>query len=211
MAFIPAENTLKVVLEYLCNGEIAQNVFYTQLENVPDPANMATVGNKIVDWWVNNMAPLTTLSCSLQTVTLTDLTVANSFQVVITSGLPEVGSKGDSELPNNVTVVTKFTTGLSGRSFRGRSYFVGLDASVVATGGQTVQGGFATDLGEAWEQLATDLGDVDADWVVASFYSGVDTDGKPIPRAEAVLTEIIQASTETTLDSQRRRLPGRGN
>jgi hypothetical protein len=44
-----------------------------------------------------------------------------------------------------------------------------------------------------------------------SRYSGIGTDGKPIPRTEGIATPVTQVViTDHTIDSQRRRLPGRG-
>jgi len=46
---------------------------------------------------------------------------------------------------------------------------------------------------------------------VASRFSGVDGDGKPIPRTAGVVTPISNVIVvDRVLDSQRRRLPGRG-
>ena len=210
MAFIPAENGIKVELNYLQQGENTANVFYLRNANPVNAGILSDLGIIVRDWWIANMAPLTTQSTSLQTIILTDLTEEDSFQVTISSDLPEVGSAGIAPAPNNVTVVTKFTTGLTGRSNRGRSYFAGLDLGDTVSGNQMVSATFADDLGEAWEALLTALSVTDARLVIASFYSGVDGDGKPIPRAAAVMNNVIEASVNPVLDSQRRRLPGRG-
>jgi len=210
MPFIPAENGIKVELNYLTQGEVAANVFYLRNSNPVNAGILSDLGIVVRDWWIGNIKPLTTQSTNLQNIVLTDLTEENSFQVTISSGLPSIGTAGDDPLPNNVTVVTKLTTGLTGRSNRGRSYFVGMDAQYLGFGSQTVTSDFADDLGEAWEALLTALASTDARLVIASFYSGVDTDGKPIPRAAAVMNNVIEASVNPELDSQRRRLPGRG-
>jgi hypothetical protein len=48
--------------------------------------------------------------------------------------------------------------------------------------------------------------------VIASRFSGVDPDtGKPIPRTAGVTTNVITVvAADLVIDSQRRRLPGRG-
>lgn len=210
MAFTPAENTVKVELNYTSQGQKCANIIYIQLPNPPVPTDLIDVAAAVATWWSARMAPLTCAGTSLDNVTCTDLTVANSYQIVYTSGLPDLGSRGVNPVPNNATVVTKFHTSLSGRSFRGRSYFVGLELGDLTGDANHVDSAFAIDLAEAWELLITDIDPTHGVWVVASFYSGVDGDGKPIPRSEAVMTPIIACSTDTTVDSQRRRLPGRG-
>jgi len=47
--------------------------------------------------------------------------------------------------------------------------------------------------------------------VVVSRFSGVDADGHPIPRTTGVSTLVASvAIVDPVIDSQRRRLPGRG-
>jgi hypothetical protein len=49
------------------------------------------------------------------------------------------------------------------------------------------------------------------DHVVVSRFSGVDEDGRPIPRVAGVSTVVLSYGvTDNNLDSQRRRLAGRG-
>jgi hypothetical protein len=49
------------------------------------------------------------------------------------------------------------------------------------------------------------------DWVVVSRFSGVDVNGDPIPRAAGVVNIITAVlAVDNTVDSQRRRLPHRG-
>jgi hypothetical protein len=46
---------------------------------------------------------------------------------------------------------------------------------------------------------------------VASRFSGVDSNGKPIPRSEGIGTPITSVTVvDPIIDNQRRRLPGRG-
>ena len=48
-------------------------------------------------------------------------------------------------------------------------------------------------------------------WVIVSRYSGVDGDGRPVPRVAGVTTPVTNVvAVDGTVDSMRRRLPGRG-
>jgi len=75
-----------------------------------------------------------------------------------------------------------------------------------------VESTFASDLTSAYIQRREDLDSGDFTWVVVSRFSGVDPDtGKPIPREAGVATPVLAPLvTDLTVDSQRRRLPGRG-
>jgi hypothetical protein len=72
--------------------------------------------------------------------------------------------------------------------------------------------GYANQVQTVYEQLLpTGTILTDGTWVIASRFSGVDGDGKPIPRAVGVTTPVTSVViVDGIVDSQRRRLPGRG-
>jgi len=100
-------------------------------------------------------------------------------------------------------VSTKLTTGFSGRSKRGRQYFIGLVNTQLADPNHLLTG-MVTALQTAYSALIDAISDAGWTMVIASFISGGS------PRITAELTEVISSSVNATLDSQRRRLPERG-
>jgi len=210
MPFVPALNTVLAEIRMLCDSQSVENTLYFQLGNQPDPATMATLGENLIDWWVTNIAPLTSDVVVLKEVVITDLTTNIGPQ---TTSVPSVATTGEqlTELePNNVSLAISFRTVNRGRSFRGRNYFVGL------TGDQVVQnrvlGTFIESLVDAYELLLGSPFAPSWQWSVVSRFFGVDPVTKePIPRTAAVITPITTVVVvDNVVDSQRRRLPGRG-
>lgn len=139
----------------------------------------------------------------LTQVKLTDLTADFAPTLNYTTGLPLVGSAGADGMPNNVALVFTKRTALRGRSFRGRIYHPGLAESQVA--GNQVLSATVTSLLAAYNLLKTLTVGAET-WplvVVSRMHNGVVTN----PGETHAVTTI---DTDGFIDSQRRRLPGRG-
>lgn len=210
MPFIPAENTARVEMVFSQNGQIVENVYHVAFAGSISPTMLTDMCAIFKAWWVTNLQGGVSNTVSLNVIKARDLTTSSGSAVEYTTGLPLVGGSSLHALPNNSTLAIKWSTGLAGRSFRGRTYHVGLtvgdllDGNHLTTASQTA---YTTE----YQALVGDVEAGDANLVVASFYSGVDGLGKPIPRSSAVITNIDNAIVNATLDSQRRRLPERGS
>lgn len=207
MAFIPALDTAQVALHYLVDSQRCENIFYVQKDSTLVPADLDDIANAFGDWWTAHVAPLTPSNVSLQEIIVRDMTTETSPEIVFTTGLPFAGSSSAHSLPNNVTIAIKLNTGFGGRSFRGRSYIVGISQGDVAVDTNVITSGSAAARTTAWNELITLVNAISGmSLVVASFHSA------GAPRSTAVLTPVTSMSfADLTLDSQRRRLPGRGS
>lgn len=114
-------------------------------------------------------------------------------------------------MPGNVTMSVSFRTALRGRSFRGRNYVAGLTEDQVA--GNIFISTLSASWKAAYEAIAAAIASTGWTWVVVSRFSGVDAVTKePIPRAAGVTTPVLSVIVvDDFVDSQRRRLAGRGN
>lgn len=202
MAFIPAAQCVKVVVEGLLDGQEIANIYHVDANVTVTP----TVINDILDvfeaWLVSDFLP--DLSEDLEITALTGRDLTTSTGTLIERPLDPflAGGIANEALPNNVAVCVTWFTELAGRSYRGRTYMPGLNESASTQSfidGATAAG-FATNMVELVNQLTAETFTL----VVASFFSEL------APRVAAVLTPIIAAGVNTVLDSQRRRLPGRG-
>lgn len=209
MAFIPALNTVRTTMVYLQDNQRVTNVFHTKFPSAPDTQDLADLNLAWQAWWADQRADVSS-QLILQRTESVDLTVANGAGKILDCTVNCAGTGASPALPNSVTVVVKWTTGQTGRSFRGRTYHLGLQEDQVLN--NNVVNAVVSAL-EANYALVPHLGDIglNPQLVVASFYSGVDTNGNPIPRTSAVLTPITGLSIDPVIDNQRRRLPGRGN
>lgn len=211
MPFVPVPNTIAVDVIYLLDSQRVENTLYFERSDGWDLASITAFLTDLEAWISSELMPL--LSASIQFIELAArlLDTASSIGLVNTVSPPVSGGQPGDSVSNNVTYTVSFRTGLTGRSFRGRNYVPGLSVSTV--GGNTIAGGTRTGLLAFYDGLRSLGGDNGIAWVVVSRFSGVDPVTKlPIPRTTGVTTVITSVGTfDTTVDSQRRRLPGRGN
>lgn len=117
---------------------------------------------------------------------------------------PQAGTVGSALLPAHTTFCIKLTTGIAGRSYRGRLYQVGLSEGQV-TGdnvSQALADGLVADYTE-WAEVY--LPPQNFEWVVLSKYNN------GVARSQGVATTITGISyTDLRVDTQRRRLTGIG-
>lgn len=203
MPFVPAENTVEVAMVYTQTNQRIQNVFNVLFDSAPDLAALNTLGEDFLDWWTTNLKPLQTSNAVLQKIDLTLLTTAEGLAIEYTTGLPLAGGNTTGyATPNNVTVAVKWSSILRGRSNRGRTYHIGLTDGLYLESSLSLVG--QADLLAAYTALLTKINVTGRNLCVVSRVSG------GAPRAAAVRTPISAVSIDLTLDSQRRRLPGRG-
>jgi len=199
MAFIPLPLGIKVVPQFTYNGKLVVNVFYLTKVLGSVSVDLALAGQIFYDWWSTNLASSAPNTMTLDLVTATDVRVENGQQEVYVGAGPVAGTNSSPALPNQASLVVSMRTLNTGRSFRGRSYYVGLTEGVVA--GNFVTGSFPTDLLAGYELL---LAAWQADGytpVVASFQHN------NAPRVTGVATPINGMQINTRVDTQRRRLP----
>jgi hypothetical protein len=203
MAFVPATNVVQVQIVCQILGQTVENVLNFHLSGANDISEAMKLCENVVTWWNTYIAPITTSDVTLQKVIATDLSSSSGYSMTYTTGLPAAGTSVDTLLPNNVAVAVKLLTNGRGRGMRGRVFHPGITHSNVV--GSTVQSGLVSALKTAYEAamvIATLTGS--ADLVVLSKYLG------HAARLAGVATNVSAIFVDSTTDSQRRRLPGRG-
>lgn len=204
-ALPPVPNVSRVVLNFTFAGQRCANVLHYLNESElgsPDAEDVGAAIRSIYNVYGKVHAPATV---SLDSITVTPLDPDPAPSVDYVNSLPIVGTNASPALPNNVTVATSFLTPFRGRSFRGRAYWVGL-AEGQATD-NTLSSTARDGINIFWEQmrvLEAGVGEVNFLLCVVSYYSN------NALRAQPIATPVSSVRTEGTIDSQRRRLPGRG-
>jgi len=211
MPFIPVPETAEVRMQFTQANQKVENVYHVRRQGAWTQEDLTSLANIFGNWWIQVLKPLVTVGVTLRQVLATDISAEGGLSVIGTTGLPTTGGDAGGGYPNNVTLAVKWGTGLAGRSFRGRTYHVGMVIGMVDGNGNVVANKL-NDLKNAYDGLRTALDNatLGVEFVVVSRYSGVDANHKPIPRAEGVTTPISGVSIDPVTDSQRRRLPGRG-
>lgn len=210
MPFVPVTATCLVEMRMTADLQEVENTLYFEFNDPFTNVEMLSLGDDLVTWWINFYAPNIWAGVQLREVIVTNLTSATADQVSSTVPPSTVGQLSTDPLPTNVSLTVSFRTALRGRSFRGRNYVVGMveDQTV---GANAVDNAVIADWITCYEELLTIAASNNAVWVVVSRFSGVDGNGDPIPRASGVTTPINSVViVDNVVDSQRRRLPGRG-
>lgn len=200
--FIPFSNVCKVELVFSQYSQIIENTFHWRNDAGAFTAtDMGDLAQFMIDWWSDHCKSIYSVDLSLSKYKARDLTTQISPSIE-GSIIPAVaGTHNSPGLPTNVTAAIKFNTGFSGRSYRGRNYICGLAEDAVT--GDTLDAGIVSQVITAYDLL---LSAPPADWVlvVASQYNN------GAWRTTGVATPVTTFTMDNLVDSQRRRLAGRG-
>lgn len=203
MAFQPVVDTVEIDIIYALNGEFVQNSFYAKMVGGYLLADLealaANVDARVQGTWKAQQAvEAIYVRTEVRGLALeNDITASDS-----TSAGP--GVMPSAAMPNNVTLAIKKVSGFTGRSARGRTYWIGpprgqLDAAnenlFIIT--------YVSDVVDAVDSIRDAIGDV-VPWqpvLVSRFAGGIQRDeGETFPW-------IGCESVNTIVDSQRGRLP----
>jgi len=200
--YIPVEDTAEVRMAYVTLGGVANNVINFRKSGGWDATSLGDLAQAVSDAWETEVSPRVSEDISLDSVTATDLSSATGPQVTLPAGIS--GANAQPVAPNNVTLAVSFHTNTRGRSYRGRLYHVGMSQSQIT--GDSIGDAGATATQEAYSDFFDSITTAvsGAEHVVVSRCQDDTwlTDG--------IATPVTAYSVEPTVDSQRRRLAGRG-
>lgn len=210
MANVFNENVCRVTMEGRLYGQVYQNVFHVGV-GFPGSAvgpwtlpMMEEVAEKVASF-STDIAQYQTANLLYQSVTVRQL-VADSPLVVVGALEAQGINEGDA-LPNNVAMAVTLRTAVGGRSGSGRMYIGGIPENAAAGNNAStewangVQAAIATGL----RNRLSETGTFDVRLVIYSTETG------GAPRLVGVANQVTAVQIlDRTLDSQRRRLPGRG-
>lgn len=203
MPFIPVPNTAQLELVYLWQGQRCQNVLHYVKASPWDITQLTELCEAAVVEWGAGLDIWASETLSLIEVVATDLSSQTGPVVNYAEGLPIPGSVESESLPNNCSMVITKRTQKRGRSYRGRIYVCGLTEGAV--NGNQVNQANVTGLLAGWTaMLSLAITDDEANMCVVSRYQ----EGQPL--SQGIATLVTNLTTDGVIDSQRRRLPGRG-
>lgn len=203
MPFIPAPGVVQVEFVYTMLGQVVETVLHYDSPVITTVESLGEFGAALVTAWDTQLKSNCPDGVALTGIKLTALDNATSFVVNYAAGLPIIGTRTGILLPSNVSLAITKRTANRGRSFRGRVYQVGLNEGDVV--GNVVGSTLVTSLTFRWGNMLTvTTASGDYAMVVLSRYMN------NAPRAVAVSTVVTGFTCDGLVDSQRRRLPGRG-
>ena len=205
MVYIPVVNTAEVSIRNGVTGEQCENTLYFLSSEPITQATLQQLVDDLDTWWYTVMRPYQGNEVVHRETYGVDLTTATGIYAVSLLHTNTPGTHTGSATPNSVSGCVSFRTANRGRSGRGRNYLMGL------TIGQVVGSELTTDTVTAYTQMYQQLLDpgfyTDPQWtwaVVSRFADGA-------ARTEGLAQPVLSCGfTDVVVDTQRRRLPGRG-
>ena len=204
MAFQKVVDTVAIEIIYTSNGEFVQNSFYAKFPGVYALADLEDLAAGIdlqVDgtWKAQQVAEAVYVRTEVRGLAFENDIIA----IDNTNNGP--GVHLTAPLPNNVTLTIKKTSGLTGRSARGRTYWIGCPSGELNPANENLfKTTYVTDVVAAVDGIRAQT-IVRVPWqpvLVSRFASGVQrSEGKTFPW-------IGSSNVDVTVDSQRGRLPG---
>ena len=204
MPFVPTPDVAKVELRYTYQGQQCENTLFF-IHNVGiNLTDMEALAGAIAANYSTAIVPNVPTSLILREIYVEDQSDASAPAVTYTVGLPQAGTDGAPAAPNNVTLCVSFRTVGRGRSSRGRNYILGITENEVDN--NTVSPLAWLPWFDLYQEFL-DFGPLGPwTWGVLSTISG------GVPRTVGLFQPITAFTVvDATVDSQRRRLPGRGS
>ena len=125
MAFQPVVDTAEIDVIYTLNGATLQNVFYAALVGGYTLADLTVLAAAIDAQIQGTWKALQPIEAFYSRTEVRGLAVENDL-VVSDNTNAGVGVDPSATLPNNLTIAVKKESGLTGRSARGRTYWIGI-------------------------------------------------------------------------------------
>jgi len=202
VAFIPIPNSATLCFDFTSAGQNWQFCLTVRKSagaiTSTDLASIATIGGA---WWTSDLRAEITTTTTLRQVRVTDMQVEGGQQEIDTFN--QAGTGGGGITPLNSPIVVSLRTAKRGRSYRGRAYVSGIPQDALLNPVDYTVTRTAS-VAAAFIALQADLDVAGYDLVVASKkHNGVVTN-------PAETNEVIAILVDQHVDSQRRRLFGRG-
>lgn len=205
MPFIPVTNVAQFNVRGTYLGEQVENTLYVRSTSAWTPLTLQDAATSVSTWWAGSVLPLLSNNYVYRETYAVDLTTVASPTATETPVGTQVGGTSGDPLPGNVSLCVSFRTASRGRSFRGRNYVCGLVEPNVS--GNTISPTWSESVVLAYQLLAVpdEIFPPAFTWGVVSRFTNNQ------PRSSGVFTPITQVLVvDNFVDSQRRRLPGRG-
>lgn len=205
VAFIPVPDVVSVGVVYNLRGEFCQNTAYFSGVSL-DTASLSALAASFDSHWNTGVLDLLSEDLSVSEYVVADQSDISGPVFTRVPPTLEVGGVASPALSNNVAFCVSLRTANRGRSFRGRLYLPGISSASMDDPNHLVPA-IATNIANAvftaLDQVTVDTGAIPV--VVSRFTAGA-------PRTTGIATPIVTViAVDNVVDSQRRRLPGRGS
>lgn len=202
MAFQAVPNTAEVTIIFTQHLETFTNTFHVEKVAGYDQTDIDFIAGKVDANVATDLLPIMTADCTYERVEVRGLNTENDlFGTADANAGP--GARVAGGLPGNVTLSIKKSSSFTGRSARGRWYFIGAPDDTLGSNENQFAAASVDDMVAGVEDLRA--GSIAGDWVpvIVSRYAG------GILRDEGETFDWISTvAVNNNVDSQRRRLTG---
>jgi len=204
MPFTPVPNVIQVEIRGLKALQHVENRLMVDVFHEPTSADTLAIATALSPVLVASWLPQLPTSYSLVELHQRSLHAENAIERSDAFGVGDVGTQGGTPAPNNVTICASLRTLFTGRSARGRLYWQGLSEAQYDE--NIVSSATLTAIQSAIRDVRDSISSLGYKWIIVSFFSN------GAPRVGGPVKFVIQDAifTDNVIDSQRRRLPGRG-
>lgn len=200
MPFVPVPNTIQLEVRGTLLSEDVENTFYYLAPSAPDQALLDAVAEAARDYVETEIAMFST-GFLFREVYARDLSSGTFLSALAPATGVFTGAFTDPA-PNNATFALKRTSGFSGRSARGRIFWMGISENMT-NGDNFMQSTVADDMVDWLLNLDLAVAAEGVTPVIVSRFNG------GAPRTTGVTFPIADWSySDLRLDTMRGRLPG---
>lgn len=201
--FIPTVGAVRTDIQFQCGNQQIHNVLWFSREANWTQAEREALNDAIEAWWSTSAKQYFATDMALTQIKTVNQESASAPASTLIVTPAVAGTVSGGALPNNAAVVATLRTDQRGRNYRGRMYLGGL-AKTATDSPLGIPGSVVANLLTALAALKTAIEALGAIWVVVSHFLA------KAPRAQGLKTPITGISMDNYIDSQRRRLAGRG-
>lgn len=189
-------NATRVTVSGLCLGQVVENVWGVQTGAPPTVGELSNINDIFHTAYGSLLLPMSA-AMSIGEITSRYLGDATGPEVTLSITPPMLGLVEVDPNPNNVALCVSLRSALAGRRFRGRKYFSGIPKPDAT--GNTISTAFCDA-----------IVDVINTWIIGELNSN----GTPLSIISLTGLTLVPVLTalcvDNFVDSQRRRLTGRG-
>lgn len=206
MAHYPPEvnpRVVKVTLVFARDVRQSVNTFHVSKATPWLISEMSALRSVISAWYSASYKGILPTSVSLTQIQIRKLDPSDPLALDFNVTPAEAGTRGGGAEAANVSVTMSERTNFAGRAYRGRMYVPGVIQTDIASN-DTILSGLSAGLAAAISTLISQL--IAANFNLAVWHRPL-LIAKPL---DNTFTNVVAYVIENILDSQRRRLPGRG-
>lgn len=203
--FIPAPHCATVELIYGVYSQVIENVFAVQSNAAFSASDLTALRTCFNNWDAAQWYNARSVSVLLTRIRTKALDSSGSPMEDYALPTPRGGTGSTAPAPLNVTFCYKLSTGLAGRSQRGRLYMPGI--STGSLNGNQIIAAHADSFLTRLNSLPAALTAANPNWKWGVLSYRADKTWRSVAQFTPITTAVY---TDLNIDSQRRRLTGRG-